>query len=120
MPGSISPSRSMTVVISRSSMWAQSSMRGERKRQPASSRQKICIIYRAIIHRSQAAPVEGLSLGVPIDVERVAAIVMEVEPHAGLVGGLALAGLGGGVEGLEGHFGLLGAESALAAALPGE
>src|SRR6266850_2331086 len=98
MPASMSPSRSMTVVISRSSTRAQSSMRGERKRQPASSRQKICMI---LWGQLQTPPIEGFPLRVPVDVERVAAVVVEVAPHSRLGGDLAGAGLGGGVEGLE-------------------
>ena len=45
---------------------------------------------------------------------------MEVEPQPRLPGDLALSGLGGGIERLEGHLRLVGAEGALAAALPGE
>src|SRR5258706_9391469 len=116
MPASTSPSRSMTVVISRSSTCAQSSIRGERKRQPAASRQKICIFGGQL----QTPPIEGLALRIPIDVERVAAFVVEIDPHSRLAGDLARAGLGGGVERLERYLRLLGAEGGLAASLPAE
>src|SRR5258706_2070908 len=116
MPASTSPSRSMTVVISRSSTCAQSSIRGERKRQPAASRQKICIFGGQL----QTPPIEGLALRIPIDGERVAAFVVEIDPHSRLAGDLARAGLGGGVERRAGYLLLLCAGGGLAASLPEE
>src|SRR5947199_9081721 len=109
MSRSTSPSRSMTTVIPCSSTYRQSSILGERNRQPASSRQTMFI--------SEAPPFEFLLLGVPADVERVALVVVQVEPHP-----LAAspAGLGLVAQGLDGDLGVRGAEGVLAAALHGE
>src|SRR3954470_16209394 len=73
MPWSMPPSRSRTTVIPCSSTYRQSSILGERYRQPASSRQMMFI--------SEAPPFELLLLGIPEDVERVALVVVQVEPH---------------------------------------
>src|SRR5947208_16738717 len=103
---STSPSRSMTTVIPCSSTYRQSSILGERYRQPASSRQMMFI--------SEAPPFEFFLLGAPEDVERVALVVMQVEPHP-----LAAspAGLAPVAQGLDGDLGIRGAEGVLAAPL---
>src|SRR3954470_15791820 len=109
MPWSMPPSRSRTTVIPCSSTYRQSSILGERYRQPASSRQMMFI--------SEAPPFELLLLGIPEDVERVALVVVQVEPHP-----LAAppAGLGLVAQGLDGDLGVRRAEGVLAAPLHGE
>src|SRR4051794_31535462 len=109
MPWSMPPSRSRTTVIPCSSTYRQSSILGERYRQPASSRQMMFI--------SEAPPFEFLLLGIPEDVERVALVVVQVEPHP-----LAAppAGLGLVAQRLDGDLGGRGAEGVLTAPLHGE
>src|SRR3954451_3190828 len=109
MSWSMSPSRSMTTVISCSSTYRQSSILGERKRQPESSRQMMSI--------SEPPPLELLFLRVPEDVERVALVVVQVEPHPLAT---APAGLRLVAQRLDGDLGIGRAEGVLAAALPGE
>src|SRR5262245_11214309 len=69
----------MTTVMPCSSRYLQSSILGERNRQPASSRQMMFI--------SEAPPCELLLARAPVDVERVAFVVAQVDSHplAGLV-----------------------------------
>src|SRR5829696_1155951 len=99
-PWSSSPSRSITTVMPCSSRYFQSSILGDRKRQPASSRQMMFMSEPPI---SSKPPIgESLLLRVPVDVEGVALLVAQVDPHA-LAG---MAGLGALVlfERLEGDF----------------
>src|SRR6059058_1562441 len=110
MSRSMSPSRSTTTVIPCSSTYRQSSILGERNRQPASSRQTIFI--------SEAPPFELLRLGVPEDVERVALVVVQVDPHP--LAAAAPAGLLLIPQGLDGDPGVRRAEGVLAAPFHGE
>src|SRR3954452_15329106 len=109
MPWSMPPSRSRTTVIPCSSTYRQSSILGERYRQPAWSRQMMSI--------SEAPPFEFFLLGAPEDVERVALVVAQVEPPP-----LAAPPAGPGLvaQGLDGDLGVRGAEGVLAAPLHGE
>src|SRR3954447_634800 len=109
MPWSMPPSRSRTTVIPCSSTYRQSSILGERYRQPASSRQMMFI--------SEAPPLEFFLLGIPEDVERVALVVVQVEPHplAAPPAGPCLV-----AQRLDGDLGVRGAEGVLTAPLHGE
>src|SRR5215212_1824324 len=98
-PWSRSPSRSITTVMPCSSRYFQSSILGDRKRQPASSRQ--------MMFMSEPPIGESLLLRVPVDVEGVALLVAQVDPHAlaGVAGLRALVLF----ERLEGDLRVLGA-----------
>src|SRR3954447_8499724 len=109
MPWSMPPSRSMTTVIPCSSTYRQSSILGERKRQPDSSRQMMFI--------SETPPLELLLVRVPEDMERVALVVVQVEPHSLFPTPVGLSLV---VQGLDGDLGVGRAERVLAAPLPGE
>src|SRR3954447_10106651 len=109
MSRSMSSSRSITTVIPCSSTYFQSSILGERKRQPESSRQMISI--------SEPPPLELFLLRVPEDVERVALVVVQIEPHPLAAAPACLRLV---AQRLDGDLGVGRAEGVLAAALPGE